>query len=171
MNALEVRFLSDLEIRVHPHPPPGVDPCKCFQLTSPLRVRIGDHELVEIPTAFYSDGGSLPSAVWTLLRCYPTDPECARSFILHDFAYMVGYRGDRKICDDLLYNGCVADGAGWAKRNGIYTGVRLGGWKAWNGHRERSRYTLQKELNGLRPGEPLLRLTVQNWTRNLDGLS
>lgn len=170
MKALSVAFLTPCDVRVHPSPPPGVRPELCYQLLAPLRVQIGGN-LLEIPTAFYSDGGSVPRWAQSLIGVYPTTPKFMRPFFLHDFCYLVGYRGDRKLCDDLLLAGALAEGARRAKAEAVYWGVRAGGWVAWDGYRERSKYELQKNVNSLKPGEPMLRLSVSNWCRNLDGLS
>lgn len=166
----KVRFLTALDVRIHPCPPPGVRLGCCYQLIAPLRVQIGSTELLEIPTAFYCDGGSIPPPLWSLLRIHPTDPRFFRSFILHDFCYMVGYRNSRLICDCLLLAGAEADGAGRIAREAVYRGVRLGGWVAWERYRRDARFELQKELTGLHQA-PQLKLTVQNWARNLDGLA
>jgi hypothetical protein len=167
---LSVRFLTPADVRVHPRPPEGVRRGCCYQLIAPLRVQIGDTELLEIPAAFYSDGGSVPAPLWSLLRITPTDPRFFRSFLLHDFSYMVGYRDSRLICDCLLLAGAEADGACRCAREAVYAGVRLGGWVAWGRYRTQSNFELQKSLTGLHAA-PQLRLTVAGWNRNLDGLS
>ena len=167
---LSVRWLSPADVRVHPHPPEGVRQNCCYQLIAPLRVQIGAHEILEIPVGFWSDGGSVPSLLWSILCVTPTDPRFFRAFLLHDFCYMVGYRDSRLICDCLLLAGAEADNAYPIRRNLVYWGVRLGGWVAWSRYRRQSGYELQKSLTGLRP-DPILKLTVAGWNRNLDGLS
>jgi hypothetical protein len=109
--------------------------------------------------------------MWSVLCLYPTSPEYTRAFLLHDFIYMVGYRDSRLICDCLLLSGAEADGAGKLRRNLVYWGVRLGGWIAWERYRRESRWQLQKSLSGLKKDGPMLRLTVDNWSRDMDGLS
>jgi hypothetical protein len=144
----------------------------CYQLIAPLRVQIGTTEILEIPVGFWSDGGSVPSALWSLLCITPTDPRFFRAFLLHDFAYLVGYRDSREICDQLLLAGAIADDAYPVRRCLVYRGVRLGGWIAWQRYRQNTRqFELQKEINSLKKYEPILKLTVANWARNLDGLS
>ena len=165
-----VRFLTELDVRIHPCPPPGVDRRKCFQLRSPLIAQIGESWLLQIPPAFYSDGGSVPSLLWSLLRIHPLDPHFARSFFLHDFVYAVGYKDNRKYCDELLLSGAISDGAPEIQRECVYRGVRLGGWAAWNRYRQQSSLELQKSINSLKRDEPMFALTVSNWARNLDGL-
>lgn len=165
-----VRFLSPLDVRVHPCPPPGVSGERCYQLQAPLVVQIGS-ELVEVPTAFFSDGGSIPAFLWSLLGIHPMTPKFCRPFFTHDFLFLVGYKGDRKLCDQVLRDGALAEGADPDEVRNVYTGVRIGSWKAWNDYRKKSAYELQKNINSLRAGEPMFRLTAANWHRNLDGLS
>ena len=53
-----------------------------------------------------------------------------------------------------------------------YWGVRLGGWVTWNRYRLRNwRWKMQKSINSLRKEDPMFLMTVENWSRNIDGLS
>lgn len=165
-----VRFLAELDVRIHPCPPPGADPSRCYQLHSALTVQVGENWLLHIPEGFWSDGGSIPSLLWSLLCIHPLSPRFARSFFLHDFLYAVGFR-NRLLCDDLLLSGTVTDRAPECRRELVYRGVRLGGWATWNRYRARSGLELQKSIHSLRKDEPMFCLTVANWARNLDGLS
>ncbi len=167
---LTVRFQTELDVRIHPCPPPGAEPNRCFQLHAPLIVQVGDSWLLQVPEGFWSDGGSVPTLLWSILRVHPLDPRFARSFFLHDFVYATGFQ-TRKVCDELMLSGCIYDKAPEYIRELVYRGVRLGGWVAWNRYRARSSLQLQKSINSLKKNEPMFALTVKDWARNLDGLS
>jgi len=167
MKPLSVEFLDELDTRCLHHPPPWANPDRAFMLLTPFRVRIGQFELLEIPTGFISDFASIPAPVRSFIS--PTHAQISRPAWLHDFAYMVGYRDSRRISDDLLLAGIEAEGGSRLLREIVYAGVRIGGWVAWGGYRRRSDKTIHKNLECLRP--PTLRLTVANWSRDVDGLS
>ena len=164
---LSVEFLSELDTRLLHHPPAWANPDRAFQLLSPFRVRIGQFEVVEIPVGFISDFASIPSFMRPFIS--PTHAKISRPAWLHDFAYATNYRDSRRISDDLIMCGMMVEGASRVLREMVYTGVRLGGWVAWDRYRRRSGLELQKSLGGLRPAT--LNITVAGWNRNLDGLS
>ena len=168
---IPVKFITELDIRIHPHPPEGVERNRCFQLRSPLITLYHDNELVQTPAAFWSDGGSIPWWLWSLLRLHPLDPHCARAFFSHDFNFAVGFKQQRLVCDQYLYYGMLYDGATHMQARMVYMGVRLGSWRAWNNYRRKSTLQLQKNIHSLKRCDPMFELTVENWCRNLDGLS
>lgn len=165
-----VRFMTPLDMRVHPSPPEGCRPGLCYELTSPLRAMLGATELIEIPIGFYSDGGSVPRFAQSLIGVYPTTPSFTRSFFLHDFLYMTNFRNDRELCDGILLEGALNDFSKPAKAYAVWSGVRLGGWVAWDRYiKENKKYRLHTQLVSMKP--IVMKLTVNNWARNLDGLS
>ena len=165
-----VQFLTTLDVRIHPCPPPGTDPDKCYQQIGPFRVQIGDSEIVESPIGFWSDGGSIPAPLWSALRIHPMTPRWARGFWLHDLLYFSNYKGDRRLCDKILHDAALVDGAGSCEADFVYAGVRIGGYGPWNKYRRKSSFEMQKSINSHRATEPMFRMTVAGWSRNLDGL-
>jgi len=98
-------------------------------------------------------------------------PKFCRPFFTHDFLFMVGYKNDRKLCDQVLRDGALSEGADPDDIRNVYIGVRLGSWKAWNDYRQKNAYELQKNINSLRSNEPMFRFTVANWSRDLDAMA
>ena len=166
-----VRFLTPLDVRIHPCPPPGADPDLCYQQIGPFRVQIGDSEIVESPIGFWSDGGSVPHQLWSVLTIHPMTPRFARGFWLHDLLYATNYKGDRRLCDRILRDAAIVDGAGDCEAGIVYAGVRVGGWGPWEEYRRKSTLELSKSINSFKHNEPMFRMTVAGWNRNLDGLS
>ena len=164
---LSVEFLSELDTRCLHHPPGWANPDRAFMLLTPFKVRIGQFEVVEIPTGFISDFASIPFFMRPFIS--PTHAKISRPAWLHDFCYATNYRASRRINDDLLLQGMAVEGAGRVLREVVYTGVRVGGWVAWDRYRRRSGLELQKSLGCLRPAT--LNITVAGWHRNMDGLS
>lgn len=167
MRPLSVTFLTELDTRLLHHPPPWANPDRAFALLSPFRVRIGETQILEAPAGFITDFASIPPPFRNLIS--PTHAKLGRPAVLHDFAYAVGFRDSRSICDSLIYQGMWSEGASGLMRESVFAGVRLGGWRAWNSYRERSSLELQKCLGGLHP--PCLHVTIANWARSVDGLS
>lgn len=91
-------------------------------------------QLYTIPVGFKSDGASLPRFFWRLIG-HPFDMAYLREAIIHDWLYKyqpcTREEADKFFCDILEDNGL-----GFRRRL-IYTGLRIGGWVAWNEHREK----------------------------------
>jgi hypothetical protein len=167
MRPISVEFLTELDTRLLHHPPPWANPDRAFALLSPFRIKIGECQVIEIPVGFITDFASIPVPWRNIIS--PTHAKLSRPAVLHDFSYAVGFRDSRLICDSLLWQGMVTEGAHPIMREVVYAGVRIGGWVAWNRYREQSSLELQKCLGGLHP--PHLHVSVANWNRNLDGLA
>lgn len=84
-----------------------------------------------------SDGVSVPA--W-LRPFIDNTGACLRAAIIHDYLYKKGkIAGEfitRKMADKVFLEAMATDGVSWLKRYTAYSGVRLGGWVAWNGYRE-----------------------------------
>lgn len=167
MRPLSVQFLSELDTRLLHHPPSWANPDRAFALLAPLKVQVGECQVLEIPPGFITDFASIPPPFRNLIS--PTHCRLGRPAVLHDFAYAVGFRDSRAICDSLIWQGMVAEGAPAWMREAVYSGVRIGGWAAWDRYRGQSSLELQKCLGGLHP--PLLHVSVANWDRDLDAMA
>jgi hypothetical protein len=111
-----------------------------FVLQEPLEVVRDDGARFRVPAGATSDGASTPSEMWAILP--PFGPWWLAA-IVHDAAY----RGtlERQMANDtwmvamlpkeqcdLLFLDCMsALGVEQGKKEALYEGVRLGGWKAF----------------------------------------
>ena len=101
-------------------------------LTDILRFFDGDN-IHRIPVEFYSDGASIPRPLWPVIG-HPFDEDIRRPAVLHDFKYYSG-QDPRREADRLLRVAMHSEGAKWYKSWTVWSGVRLGGWVAWNKYR------------------------------------
>lgn len=86
-----------------------------------------------VPKGFASDGGSVPGILQSSVSVLGPAFE---AYIIHDYLYWQG-KYTRKECDLIFLAALNASETGWWQKKKIYAGVRLGGWVAWNTHRER----------------------------------
>ena len=111
-----------------------------FTLTEPLRYQsdvLGDE--VCVPVGFRTDLASIPRGLWNVL---PKVGKWDKAAVVHDALYFYGRipiqgRAVTKAeADAVLREAMTLDGVGWWARFVIYSGVRLGGFVAWNHYRE-----------------------------------
>ena len=88
-------------------------------------------ETLEVPVGFVTDFSSVPRIpfiyAWYGDRAH-------RESVLHDWLYFTAYVSRAK-ADSIFLEAMKARGKSLFVRNGMYLGVRLGGWKAWKEHR------------------------------------
>lgn len=121
-------FTTDLKLQ-------PLDDGKTFKLLEPFRYRIGSvdsENIITIPEGFLTDFASVPQIFWNIL---PPWGKYGKAAVLHDFLYKTGMF-DRARCDEIFLEAMEALDVSWIKRRAIYTGVRVGGWVAWNSHRK-----------------------------------
>jgi hypothetical protein len=88
-----------------------------------------------VPLGTITDGASIPKFLWLILG-HPRDTDIGQAAAVHDVLYRNGEL-TRKRCDEILIEGMECLGASWAKRQAVYYGLRVGGWKAWNYYRSK----------------------------------
>ena len=89
--------------------------------------------IIRVPAGFKTDLASIPKVLWSVL---PPIGKYDAPAVLHDALYQFD-AATRKQADDVLYEAMKATSVGWRTRWTIYAGVRVGGWKSWNGYRHR----------------------------------
>ncbi len=99
-----------------------------------------DGQPLVIPAGFLTDGASVPRGLWNI---FPPFGKYNKASLLHDFLYKTGRMNlaviTRKQADDIFLAAMVAlDVSKWQRR-GMYCGVRVGAWPAWNGYRKQDR--------------------------------
>lgn len=129
-----IKFLSQLAIEFVP------GPSLKFKLVLPFKVQING-DVLELPIGTTTDFASVPQLFNNLIE--NDDPQIVEAAVLHDYLYQnlgkvwgpdaPAY--SRSDCDDILLSGMIAASAPWLKRNTVWLGVRVGGWKAWNGYK------------------------------------
>lgn len=97
----------------------------------------GDDERVyTVPIHFATDFASVPRVLWRVAG--PLD--AIEASVAHDWLYATG-KTDRKTADEWFYRLMRARTIHplplWRAKV-MYRGVRLGGWAAWNQHRQRA---------------------------------
>jgi hypothetical protein len=137
---LEVYFVTE---RVHISSADG----KTYRLEQPMLVTL-EGKMLAVPQGFETDLDSVPRLP---LSYALVKGRAFKSAILHDYLYHVGY--PREFADDVMFGGMVAEEVHPAARTAIYAGVRAGGWKAYNGHREREAKVKRLELMDVPTGK------------------
>jgi len=89
--------------------------------------------LISVPVGFKTDLGSIPQVLQAI---FPKDGKAVLAYIIHDYLYSTG-KYSRSECDDILEEAMERLGVGWGTRFSVREGLRLGGWVAWNRHREK----------------------------------
>ena len=93
-------------------------------------VYVSPRVTVFIPKGFITDFGSIPRFLWRVLS--PTELHIGKPAVVHDFLYRVpGMAVTRKQADQELREAMTCVGAPAWKRQMVYRGVRLGGWRAF----------------------------------------
>ena len=100
---------------------------------------------IAVPAGFITDFASIPRVLWSWLP-----PQFfAKPAILHDWLYYNGAVGDLKVtraqADKVFRDALGETGVPWARRWLMWTGVRVGGGRAWNVYR--SNDAARKELD------------------------
>jgi hypothetical protein len=89
-------------------------------------------EWIVVPIGLETDLGSIPSF---LQGIFPKDGLAVLAYILHDYLYKSGIYS-RSISDDILKEAMKTLGVGVFTMNSVRAGLAVGGWVAWNKHRE-----------------------------------
>lgn len=92
---------------------------------------LGSGRLIKVPAGLKTDFASVPQIFWNIL---PPWGKYGKAAVLHDWLY-ANQEFTRSFCDDILFESMVALGCGWWVSHTIWSGVRIGGWVAWNGHK------------------------------------
>lgn len=102
-------------------------------LTSPLVYESPTlKRVITVPAGFVSDLASVPRALWSIL---PPLASYTRAAVVHDYLY-VNNGVTRAQADKVLLDAMRETGVGWWTRSTVYSGVRAGGFIAWNRYRK-----------------------------------
>jgi len=157
-----------MKVVFHDMPVTRVDPshgARCFELVAPFRFQV-DHDLIEVPVAFWTDWASVGLAASIISPIHHT---ICRAALGHDFLYFVGYRDSQRACDDFIYEAMSVDGAMLWRRVVVRIGLAIGGKSTWDRYRrENTKWVQTPSLNSLREGQPMTKLTINNF-RKSDG--
>jgi hypothetical protein len=82
-----------------------------------------------------TDYGSIPKILHSIMS--PTGKP-TYGFVIHDKLYKSG-KYSKKISDAILEEANKLLGVSWLKRKSITTGLKLGGWVAWNKYRKKDK--------------------------------
>lgn len=117
-----------------PKPLMRMDNPKIWELREPL-LYFSDvvGRVVEVPTRFKTDLESMTRWLPILYAWLASVANLAA--IVHDWLYYSAVT-DRETADLILLEAMVVSKVNGVKRQLIYWGVRIGGWKAWNDHRK-----------------------------------
>jgi len=88
-------------------------------------------QLILVPKGIKTDLGSIPRA---LQGIFPKDGKAMFAYILHDYLYQTGMFS-RLESDSILEEAMGTLGVSYWRRKTVKFGLRLGGWVAWNEHR------------------------------------
>lgn len=87
------------------------------------------------PSGMKTDYGSIPKILHNVLS--PTGKP-TYAFVIHDMLYQKGLY-NKKTSDKILDEAMKLLGVGWFKRKTIMSGLKLGGWVAWNKYRKKDK--------------------------------
>jgi hypothetical protein len=88
-------------------------------------------QLILVPSGIKTDLGSIPRA---LQGIFPKDGKAMFAYILHDYLYQTGMFS-RLESDSILEEAMETLGVSYWRRKAVKFGLRIGGWVAWNEHR------------------------------------
>ena len=101
-----------------------------FTLKETLMVRYAGL-VVLVPVGFESDGASVPRFFWRVVFP-PGDDKALRAAFVHDYLYRVHPPGwTRELADLMFHDLLIEDGVPNIRAALAWTGVRIGGRKAW----------------------------------------
>jgi hypothetical protein len=104
---------------------------RLIRLLEPLVYVRANGERIVVPAEFVSDGASIPRLLRAIFSPYGLYLESA---VLHDYLYNTGLY-TRAESDAIFREAMASQEVVWAKRETLYRGVRVGGWRAWGGYR------------------------------------
>lgn len=93
---------------------------------------LGSGEKIEVPKGQKTDFGSVPQALWWLISPIGL---ATRAYVLHDYLYTT-QPYTRLKSDQILLEALGVLGVNSIKKWLIFSGVRVGGWYAWESHRK-----------------------------------
>ena len=78
---------------------------------------------------FKSDGASVPTVGWSVIRLYPTHPKLIRGAVAHDFLYLLVAARliGRELADAVFLEIIKEDGLDFFRRQVVYRAVRISG--------------------------------------------
>lgn len=94
------------------------------------------NQTIIVSKGLETDLGSIP--FW-LQWIFPKDGLAVLAYILHDYLYKIGFKGDRNVCDDLIVEAMEALGVKRWRRVAVRHGLKVGGWYSWNKHRKKDK--------------------------------
>lgn len=106
---------------------------RTVKLLQPLRVKMADGAIIEVPAGFETDFASVPRACWQLV---PPWGQYSPAAVVHDYLYNTGQM-PRVESDNIFLDVMAALGVPWWQRQIMYWGVRIGGWLAWAASRRK----------------------------------
>ncbi|HEX8593852.1 MAG TPA: DUF1353 domain-containing protein [Pseudomonas sp.] len=118
-------------------------------------------EAVVAPVGFVTDFASVPSIFWSIL---PPDGLWAYGAVIHDYLYW-DQSTTRDEADEILDACMKSFGVSRFKRLSIKTAVKLAGWAAWDGNRERKLRGEKRILKSF-PNDPTI--TWEKWRHEPD---
>lgn len=98
-----------------------------FKLADDYIVKCYDYTII-VPAGFESDLDTVPRIPFAYVML---KNRCPRAAVLHDYLYSTGEL-PRKVCDDIFLCAMEQESLGYAPRQAIYLGVRLGGASHYN---------------------------------------
>lgn len=112
------QFIGPLDLRAY-------TPNEWVVLT-PLQYR-----MFKVRRGFITDLASIPRILKSLIS---VNDDSRKPAVLHDYLYTT-QPVSRAEADFLFLEALESVGVGYMRRHTLYTGVRIGGWIAWNGHK------------------------------------
>lgn len=104
-----------------------------FNFASPVEVtckgQVYTLDTLVAPQGAHTDGASTPQFLWRVAP--PMTGDHAEPSVMHDYIYRTEMF-PRYVCDVAYRLMLLANGTGTAKSNGMYAGVRAGGWVTWS---------------------------------------
>ena len=82
---------------------------------------------------YTTDGASIPRLAWTLIGS-PMDVPLLGPALCHDMLYSAELVPDHSTADWMFLEYMQMAGIGWAKRNAVWSAVRMFGWVVWGRH-------------------------------------
>lgn len=87
---------------------------------------------VYIPDQFVTDFNSVPRPLWVWFPPW----ECPEAAVVHDWLYRYPGTLTRADADAIHRRVMEIQGERKSKRNTVWLGIRLGGWRPWNKYRK-----------------------------------
>jgi hypothetical protein len=101
---------------------------------APLTYEAADSAIYTIPAGFITDLASIPRFFW---RVYPRSGPWNEAAVLHDWLYNQ-QTVTRLRADELFREGMLWLGVSPTTARNMYLGCRIGGWKPWAEHANRT---------------------------------